>query len=171
MATHTGGALYLFRSTLNCHYSSTVRISHNNASADGGGIHTSNSLITLYCDGSSSKNQALLGFYENMALKGGGGGICLESYSYIYIFKSRSKSSDVNLRFASNKAIYGEAMYIVDDTYIKLCNTQPFKLSECFIQVQTPQSRTDQNLISNSTTVEFSGSYSTSSLIFWRSTR
>ena len=161
-AHHTGGAVYLFRSNLNCQHSSRVTISHNNASVNGGGIHAVNSLITLYCD---SQKQALLEFYKNMAPKGGG--ICLESNSQIYIYKTRSKSSNINLYFTSNNALEGVAIYVNDDTYLEVCDTQPHGLSECFIQVLTPQSTTDYNLISNLTTVEFTQSNRTNkSLVF-----
>ena len=164
VANYAGGGIYLYRSNLNCQHSSTLTISGNDANINGGGIHAINSLITLYCDGSSNNEQAFLEFYENMAPKGGG--ICLESYSQIYIFKTQSKNGDIDLYFASNKAVYGEAVYVNDDTYFEVCSSQPYKLSECFIQVLTPQSRTDYNLFSNITTVEFTQSNSTNSLIF-----
>ena len=164
VANHTGGGIYLFRSNLDCQHGSRVTISHNYASINGGGIHAIISLITMYCDSSYNKKQAILKFYENISPKGGG--ICLESYSFIYIFKTHSNASNISLYFASNKALEGEAIYVSDDTYFEVCGTQPYRLSECFIQVLTPQSRTDYNLISNLTTVEFTESNSKNSLIF-----
>ena len=163
VANQTGGGIYLYRSNFNCQHSSTLSISGNYANINGGGVHAINSLITLYCD-SSFDEQASLKFYENMAPKGGG--ICLESYSQIYIFKTQSDVSNINLNFTSNKALYGEAVYVNDDTYFEVCSSQPNKLSECFIQVVTPESRTDNNLISNLTTVKFTRNNSTNSLIF-----
>ena len=164
VANSTGGAIYLIRSNLNCWHSSTVVISHNNASINGGGIHAINSLITMYCDSNFNHKQALLKFYENASPKGGG--ICLESYSQIFIFKTRSNASNISLHFVSNEAHDGEAVYISDDTYFELCGIHSHRLSECFIQILTPRSRSDYNLISNLTTVEFTGISNSSSLIF-----
>ena len=160
VANHTGGGIYIHHSNLNCHHGSTLTISGNNANINGGGIIAINSLITMFCD-SNFDEQASLRFHENMAPKGGG--ICLESYSQIYIFKTHSDVSNVNLKFTSNQAVYGEAIYVSDDTYFEVCSSHA---AECFIQIVTPQSRTDYNLISNLTTVEFTQSNSTNSLLF-----
>ena len=131
VANHTGGGVSLYHSTLNCQHSSTLTISGNSANINGGGVHAINSLITLFSD-SSFDEQASLGFYENTAPKGGG--ICLESYSRIYILKTRSSFSNINLNFTSNKAMYGEVIYINDDTYFEVCSSQPYKLSECLFK-------------------------------------
>ena len=143
-ASGSGGGLYLYRSNLNMYtqYNGTTDISGNRANNSGGGIHAINSLITVYCDRLGlSPYQGSIKFTGNMAHKGGG--ICLESAAQLRIQKiGNIRKTNVSMFFTSNSAHYGNAIYVVDETYFDVCarqsntiNSTAASSAECFFQV------------------------------------
>ena len=77
-------------------------------------------------------------FIKNTAHKGGG--ICLESTSQIRVQKTGDfypkKDVNISIYFTSNIADFGEAIYVVDETYFDVCARIPNNGSaDCFIQV------------------------------------
>ena len=79
------------------------------------------------------------------------GGMCLELAAQLRIQKTQFNNTNVeyiNLHFTSNSADYGEAIYVIDETYTEVCaagRSTTDKLNvidrttECFIQVLSPQ--------------------------------
>ena len=149
VASDNGGGLYLYHSNLygDVYFSSICKlnISSNKSNNSGGGIHAINSLITLYCDRHYSvPNTVSLHFIENTAHKGGG--ICLESASQLRIIKIGDQYTNetliTSMYFTSNTAVYGEAIYVFDETYFDVCaggsntlNNTMASNADCFIQV------------------------------------
>ena len=137
-ANDTGGGVYLYRSDLICQHNSTIKLFHNDGSLKGGGIHAINSLIIVLYDRSSSLGSSIH-FIENTAQMGGG--VYLESSAELKVVKrgeanEMEKNLIYNLRFVLNKADYGGAIYVADETNFETCISS--RTSECFIQVLSP---------------------------------
>ena len=143
VAEELGGSMYLYHSEFNCHHGCNLYIKGNRANRTGGGIHATNSLITVYCDRHLSEN-SFINFEENEAEKGGG--ICLDSASQLRIQKTGNLlpiNKAAELYFKSNKADFGRAIFVVDETYYDVCLSKTFSSvaspsTDCFIQVLSP---------------------------------
>lgn len=139
VANQSGGGLYLYLSRLNCHHSSMFYITGNRAEYVGGGIHASNSLVTIYHN-TSSLEKSSTHFVANVAQKGGG--IYLESASYLRVQKIGEKyiNKPIVMYFNSNIAKQGEAIYVNDETYFDVCSidSKTSLHTQCFIQVLSP---------------------------------
>ena len=147
-ANDTGGGLYIYRTNLNCHQLSTTMVSDNWAHNSGGGIHATNSLITVYCNRRYMKTT--IHFTNNTATKGGG--IYLESASQLRVQKGDERyfNNNASIYFISNSADHGEAIYVVDETYFDVCargsntiSNTTASTAECFIQVLSESATLD----------------------------
>ena len=145
-ATRNGGGVYLSNSELNCHQKSTFELINNEARHKGGGVHAISSSINAAFETSSIlgrmyRTRAYSGttitFTENTAERGGG--VALEANAKLYILKynatyDRPEPLDINtLFFTANRAVYGGAIYVDDDTNSGTCFSDTS--SECFFQV------------------------------------
>ena len=158
-ASQDGGGLYLSQTQLLCFQDSNLAISDNTA-VDGGGIHAISSsmkaMITglkYYVNESESVEEykgAQLNILRNTAQRGGG--IYLEANSKItllkdYIFDSNIDEKAINL--TGNRAKYGGAIYVSDQSNSDSCDSNPFKAnapkSECFISVVSTQTAVTPN--------------------------
>ena len=138
MANKNGGGIYLIDSELKCLNNSTVILFNNTATHKGGGIHAISSSIKTT---SVLPSSAILNFTNNIAE--GGGGLSLEANAklvtekYLYsidtpfIFPSYQQSYIIT--FSANRAKYGGAVYVDDDTNSGTCTSDP--KTECFFQV------------------------------------
>ena len=118
-----GGAIYLSDSKL-C-FESVTSISHNQAISSGGGIYAVHSSIIIGSTVNFNGNQAMLG-----------GGVSLTD-SKLYDIASEGKVSKV--KFLSNVAHTGGAVYINDETESNVCYNLPYTgiyndKSGCFFQ-------------------------------------
>ena len=172
VAKENGGGLYLYRSPLNCNYGSRVNVSSNRANFSGGGIYTGNSLITVFENRTSLRqNRSSVKFFGNSAQKGGG--IYLMSASQLRIYKTGERLIDNNskiLYFDSNSAEYGEAIYVSDETYYDVClrpmHSSSVTSTECFIQVISPQATSYHSYDLRSIYFAQSNSFIESSVIY-----
>ena len=149
-ATRNGGGVYLSTSELNCQQKSTFVLFNNTAEQKGGGLHAigssikATSAITLqlqyyYYIGTR------INFTNNAAERGGG--LSLEANAKLYVLKYDVipyydyynttrifTATDTNTTiFTANKADYGGAVYVDDDTNSGACASKP--KTECFFQV------------------------------------
>ena len=140
-AAGNGGGVYLSTSELNCQQNSTLLLFNNSAVHKGGGIHAISSSIKataeLGCHIYGCINQysyigTRITFIDNAA--NWGGGLSLEANAKLYILKYIC-SLDINVAiiFTANKAIYGGAVYVDDDTNSGTCASDT--KTECFFQV------------------------------------
>lgn len=147
IASTSGGGLYLYHSILNCKNESTFSISDNRATSAGGGIYADNSFINVHYN-RSSRGGSFIRFLRNVAHIGGG--ISLESASQLRVYKTGilplGHYSEIRpVSFDSNIAVFGNAIYVRDETYFDVCYGSVFSNSvsaastECFIQVLSPQ--------------------------------
>ena len=148
-ANYIGGGIYLDRSVLNSIMDSITNISCNSASSSGGGVYATNSLVVCteyYRQVNIWPYQTLMFFTENSALKGGG--LFVESAAQLRIQKVSDITNLVDAKlntsiyFTSNRAQYGAAVYVADETYFDVCgnwyneiNGTATSNAECFIQV------------------------------------
>ena len=142
-ARDSGGGFYLYRSNLKTVHEGFTNISSNGANNSGGGIHAVNSLIAVYCNRNFvNKTTAMIGFTDNRAYRGGA--LSLASASQLCVQKvgelGLGRTVNVSVFFTSNTADYGEAIYVVDETYFDVCARGPSVMSttECFIQILSP---------------------------------
>lgn len=165
-AAESGGGVYLYQSELACHHYGTLRFLGNTAGTDGGGVYAFSSNINLRSDKSLASTDLKLHFVDNLAEKGGG--VYLEMNSVIYIHKSApSREPYPILNFTTNFADYGGAIFNADNTNFGTCtyfenrtHTMPH---ECSIQIL---SLYGSNLNSSNDTSEhvyFTGNNATSS--------
>lgn len=155
-----GGGIQLYHSELNCQRKSNLKIMGNNAAKKGGGVHAVSSLIMVMYSETlvfhyvqsrlqtqvSSISTGQLKFIENKSEKGGG--MYLEANVKLHVLKSattyhgsyRINGTDhpttTKIQFISNKAEYGAAIFVDDDTYTATCAIN--ERAECFVQVITP---------------------------------
>ena len=169
VANDSGGGLYLYHSNLKCQNYSTLTIMSNRAMNSGGGIHAINSLITVFRDRSKCSGNSL-SFTDNSAMKGGG--ICLESASQLRVQKTddeyaKNCTARISLYFTSNLANFGEAIYVVDETYFEVCARGSKTIDStttttvCFIQVLAERATLSELDKHNLVSVEFTPSNST----------
>ena len=142
-ATRNGGGVYLSStSELNCHQKSTFILFSNTAIHKGGGLHAISSSIkaTSTFAGPYTPMPGYTGtrinFTRNLARIGGG--LSLDANANFYILKydwiSIHDSHDTNTTiFTANKADYGGAVYVDDDTDSGTCISD--LKTECFLQV------------------------------------
>ena len=138
MANKNGGGIYLIDSELKCLNNSTVILFNNTATHKGGGIHAISSSIKTT---SVLPSSAILNFTNNIAE--GGGGLSLEANAklvtekYLYSMDTRftfpSYQQSYTITFSANRAKYGGAVYVDDDTNSGTCTSDP--KTECFFQV------------------------------------
>ena len=144
-AARNGGGVYLSNSELNCQKRSTFVLYNNTAIHKGGGLHAISSFIkatsSAVSKGWNGKEYtgSKLSFHENQAENGGG--LSLEANAKLYILKYDSiivseflNMYDTNTTiFMGNRAHYGGAVYVDDDTNSGTCASDP--KTECFLQV------------------------------------
>ena len=170
-ASENGGGVYLYRSQLKCMQGCALTIADNRAHNFGGGIHTVNSLITIYHD-RNSYLRSIINFAENAAQKGGG--IYLESDAQLRVEKFGDKfilNKTTEISFGRNSAQYGDAIYVSDETYFDVCSRgttmAPSSATECFLQVLSPQTTLDHGYKFQSITFSPSNSrVDTSTMIY-----
>ena len=114
-----GGGISLQLSDLEVHGNCNLT---ENIAVRGGAIYASSSVITVY-------NQGTLQFISNSAEEGGG--LYLQVNPKVYLLKPSNQQYvfEKILIFTSNRANYGGAVYVADDTSECQSNI------ECFIQV------------------------------------
>ena len=135
-ATRNGGGVYLSTSELNCQQKSTFVLFNNTAVHKGGGLHAISSSIKAT---SAYTRPQYIGtriiFINNKAERGGG--LSLEANAKLYVLKYDVifyYFIDTNTTiFIANKADYGGAVYVDDDTNSGTCASDP--KTECFFQV------------------------------------
>ena len=121
-----GGGVYLLNSQI--YFRGDTNIADNQATERGGGIHAVNSFVIV---------ERGVHFVNNEAEYGGG--ISLEMNGKLYgLATSSSSSTTPLLTFTANKANYGGAMHVADETNPLLCSSTSSwsnsSNSECFIQ-------------------------------------
>ena len=138
-AARDGGGVYLeSTSELNCQRDSIFVLYNNTAVSKGGGLHAISSSIKI-----SFNLPSLLGYnYDDSYISARmkiiknkakfGGGFALEANAKLNILKY-SNQHDTNTIFTGNRAEYGGAMYVNDDTNSGTCASDP--RTECFFQV------------------------------------
>ena len=144
-ATRNGGGVYLSTSELNCQQKSTFVLFNNTAEQKGGGLHAIGSSIKA-TSAFMLQPQYYIGtrinFTNNAAERGGG--LSLEANAKLYVLKYDRipyynyprifTATDTNTTiFTANKADYGGAVYVDDDTNSGTCASKP--KTECFFQV------------------------------------
>ena len=147
-ATRNGGGVYLSTSELNCQQKSTFVLFNNTAEQKGGGLHAISSSIKA-TSAFPLQLQYYIGtrinFTNNAAERGGG--LSLEANAKLYVLKYDGipyyyyytttrifTATDTNTTiFTANKADYGGAVYVDDDTNSGTCASKP--KTECFFQV------------------------------------
>ena len=151
-ATRNGGGVYLSTSELNCQQKSTFVLFNNTAEQNGGGLHAISSSIKA-TSAFTLQPQYYIGtrinFTNNAAERGGG--LSLEANAKLYVLKydvipyyDYYHYIDTNTRifiatdtnttiFTANKADYGGAVYVDDDSNSGTCASKP--KTECFFQV------------------------------------
>ena len=138
-ATDSGGGIYLYQSEINCRDYCRLEILNNSAMERGGGIHAISSSVKVYT-GETRSTTSVVHFSQNSAKKGGG--LCLEVNAKLYVLKPyTSKRNDETLyalRFTSNMAEYGGAVYVADNTNSVTCASTSYRThytsTECFMQ-------------------------------------
>ena len=141
-ATRNGGGVYLSTSELNCQQKSTVVLFNNTAVHKGGGLHAIGSSIKATSAITwPHYTGTRINFTNNAAERGGG--LSLEANAKLYVLKYDEidyyyyyyyDSIDTNTTiFTANKADYGGAVYVDDDTNSGTCVSDP--KTECFFQV------------------------------------
>ena len=122
-----GGGMYLTSSVLEIEQN-TLSITENWAiEGAGGGLHASNSSITiegvLHCANNRAKN---------------GGGFSLERYTRLY---GKSAKNDSIAFFSNTASDHGGALYINDETNPDMCAVDPLQtpssgLEYCFLKLK-----------------------------------
>ena len=129
-AANSGGGIYLFLSELNCQDYCNLALSNNSAAEKGGGSYVISSTIKVY-----TRRQAVLNVIGNNAKRGGGS--YLEVNAKIYVLKAFLLNVQA-IKFVSNTADYGGAVYVADETNSGTCASSSFKehspKTECFLQ-------------------------------------
>lgn len=120
---NSGGGMYLHTSNVKIFSGIFVNIS-NNYAEKGGGIHAISSVINVYRPGS-------LRLINNTADVGGG--MCLEVGPRINILLSSYRNTNMSIVFFNNRANYGGAIFVVDNTSSAACSSSV----ECFFQSLT----------------------------------
>ena len=165
-ALDSGGGIYLYRSELQCHSKSTLKLFRNSARKSGGGIHSSSSSIKVDSLWTGlTYGGALINFTENQARKGGGIHLDVNAKLYIQRGKWRVIFSNVPaIMFNKNLADFGGAVYVDDSTTSGTCSSTSYThrttSSECFVQIMTLQNNIgshkinkDIHFIDNSATI------------------
>ena len=156
-ATATGGAVYVYHGEVVI--TGRTLIMNNMAKYRGGGVHSISSSLILVHDDIKGALPAYLYLISNVAKWGGG--VCLEVSAKIFLI-TRNRL----MHFISNRAEYGGAIYVADDTNHGTCvsgldSVTAASESECFFQSITPRSRLmtiNKTISFFNNTAEFSGS-------------
>ena len=127
-ATDTGGGAYAYHSEILIVRSSAC-VSYNRGLHKGGGIHLVSSSLVLVA---RSREPSNIIFNNNFAKTGGG--VCLEESSKLYM-----TTNSVVIKFTDNRAEYGGAVYVSDDTNNGTCTSSEYTRtstsdSDCFFQ-------------------------------------
>ena len=140
-ATRNGGGVYLLNSELNCKPRSNLGLLNNHARHKGGGLHAISSSITAASSWKVIYTGTSVTFKSNTAEKGGG--LSLEANANVNILKYDvilNFSDDQNvwgldntLSFTANKADYGGAVFVDDNTNSGACSND--SRTRCFFQV------------------------------------
>ena len=168
-ATRNGGGVYLSTSELNCQQKSTFVLFNNTAVHKGGGLHAISSSIKAtsaicitYTPLRIDYTGTRISFTNNAAERGGG--LSLEANAKLYVLKYDVISYyyiDTNtIIFTANKADYGGAVYVDDDTNSGTCASEP--RTECFFQVLAIHNRESYNSLKTQS-IYFSHNYATMS--------
>ena len=162
-ATRNGGGVYLSAtSELNCQQKSTFVLFNDTAVQKGGGLHAISSSIkaTSTVTTSGQYAGARINFIRNIAKRGGG--LSLEANAKFHILKRDYTTENFNdadntntTIFTANKADYGGAVYVDDDTNSGTCGSDP--KTECFFQVLAIYRRGSKKLTTQS--IHFSQNY------------
>ena len=144
-ALDSGGGIYLYRSELQCHSESTLKLFGNSAIEGGGGIHSSSSSIKVDSQWTGlTYSGALINFIQNEAKRGGG--ILLDVNAKIYIQRREWRAifdNEPAIMFNKNSADFGGAVYVDDSTTSGTCSSTSYThrttSSECFVQIMTLQ--------------------------------
>ena len=140
-AKGSGGGVYLYRSALECKGNSKLSLLGNVAGEKGGAIHAiSSSIKTSLLRGAPFSERSQIIFTGNSADRGGA--LALEVNSKLYIFikvdSDPNRSVSASLTFIRNRANYGGAIYVADDTNSGICSSSSFYVqsssTECFLQ-------------------------------------
>ena len=118
--TAEGGGLSLRRSVLQIKGKCTIS---DNYAIRGGGIHASSSTVSVYQPG-------MLQLVNNSAENGSGMFLEVNTKLYILKYPPPYNSSQTLLKFEDNRADYGGAMYVRDDSNSGACSPNV----ECFVQ-------------------------------------
>ena len=115
-----GGGVYLLNSQF--YFKGDTIVADNQATERGGGVHAMNSSIIVERD---------VHFVNNTAEYGGG--ISIERNGKLYgLSASDNNSTTPLLTFTANRAKYGGALHVADETNPVLCSSSTN--SECFVQ-------------------------------------
>ena len=137
LATMTGGAIYVYHGEIVV--AGCTLIANNMGRYKGGGVHSVSSSLILVHDDMKGALPAYLYFVSNAAQLGGG--VCLEVGSKMYLITKQRL-----MHFINNKADYGGAIYVADETNNGTCTSSLDTVtaaseSECFFQLVTPHNR------------------------------
>ena len=140
-AIDTGGGVYMYQSKL--YVRGSANISCNRAENFGGGIHAISSMIVLHIQ---HTDRVHLYLQSNIASRGGSA--CLEMNSKFFItqlliqFRNNDSYEAVRaIHLLNNRADYGGALFIADNTIRGTCSSRQvntiteFTQSECFFQI------------------------------------
>ena len=140
-AEENGGGMFLYQSELKCQGNCKLLFLGNVAGEKGGGIHAiSSSIKTVFIVDFSFVQKSQIIFNENLATKGGA--VSLEVNAKLYTFikvNANPRTLTASLTFNRNKADYGGAIYVADDTNSGICSSSSFRIhfssTECFLQI------------------------------------
>ena len=141
-ASRNGGGVYLTESELQCLEKSIFILLNNTATHKGGGLHgISSSIMAISLLKTPQVDTATLNFTNNIAERGGG--LSLEANAKLVILKYEYGDivfgnnviyrQSYTIIFSANRASYGGAVYVDDDTNSGTCASDP--KTECFFQV------------------------------------
>ena len=142
VATHTGGGIYAYRSSISFQARKEVISMEltKNTALFGGGSYLFASTIKIFQDEFMLMSRSRLIYYNNSAVLGGA--LYLDQTSKIYFYRVLSAPENIfDIEFCQNIANYGGAVYISDDTASsQLCENTKKRNSDhseadCFIQI------------------------------------
>ena len=124
----TGGAIYVYHSVIWI-VRGEATLANNRAFYKGGGVHLVSSSLVLV---TRNKELSCINFRSNLAKLGGG--VCLEESSRLY-----TTTDKVVIEFTNNRADFGGAIFVSDDTNNGTCTSSEYTLtntaeSDCFFQ-------------------------------------
>ena len=139
-AEKNGGGMYLYQSELKCQGNSKLSLLGNIAGEQGGAIQAiSSSIKAIFIVDFLFSERSQISFIENVAIRGGAVSLKVNAKLYIFIKVNTEPQTFVaSLIFTRNKADYGGAIYVADDTNSGICSSSTFRIhsssTECFLQ-------------------------------------